>query len=183
MGSLITRVDEFTEPRIEKIRPIVEPRIEQVKEIATPYADSGINRYESIRKEGDKKWTSIMEYKNTKVETVQKIKDAKISWCKKMLSKKGDQVNQLFRVPATDNVEGLKFQGVLGMMAATCCHACFCWRYLSRPALCMLPRPSARSRCSQPRRSARRPNVTSRARSLITSQPAKRSSKPLPIPR
>lgn len=59
-----------------------------------------------------------MEYKNTKVETVQKIKDAKISWCKKMLSKKGDQVNQLFRVPATDNVEGLKFQGVLGKMAA-----------------------------------------------------------------
>merc|ERR1711904_354171 len=49
---------------------------------------------------------------------VQKIKDAKISWCKKMLSKKGDQVNQLFRVPATDNVEGLKFQGVLGKMAA-----------------------------------------------------------------
>jgi len=116
--SLITRVDEFAEPRIEKIRPIVEPRIEQVKEIATPYVDSGINKYESIRKEGDKKWTSIMEYKNTKVETVQKIKDAKISWCKKMLSKKGDQVNQLFRVPATDNVEGLKFQGVLGKMAA-----------------------------------------------------------------
>merc|ERR1712118_435091 len=41
-----------------------------------------------------------------------------INWCKKMLSKKGDQVNQLFRVPATDNVEGLKFQGVLGKMAA-----------------------------------------------------------------
>jgi len=116
--SLITRVDEFTEPRIEKIRPIVEPRIEQVKEIATPYVDSGINRYESIRKEGDKYWSSIVQYKTTTVEKVQKIKDAKINWCKKMLSKKGDQVNQLFRVPATDNVEGLKFQGVLGKMAA-----------------------------------------------------------------
>lgn len=115
---LITRVDEFTEPRVEKIRPIVEPRIEQVKEIATPYVDSGINRYESIRKESITRYENIMEYKNTKVETVQKIKDAKINWCKKMLSKKGDQVNQLFRVPATDNVEGLKFQGVLGKMAA-----------------------------------------------------------------
>merc|ERR1711977_689533 len=37
---------------------------------------------------------------------------------KGLLCKKGDQVNQLFRVPATDNVEGLKFQGVLGKMAA-----------------------------------------------------------------
>jgi len=116
--SLITRVDEFTEPRIEKIRPIVEPRIEQVKEIATPYIDSGISRYENMRKEGDKKLKEIVEYKKTKVESVQKIKDTKINWCKKLLSKKGDQVNQLFRVPATDNVEGLKFQGVLGKMAA-----------------------------------------------------------------
>lgn len=36
----------------------------------------------------------------------------------KMLWKKSDQVNQLFRVPATDNLEGLKFQGVMGKMAA-----------------------------------------------------------------
>merc|ERR1712100_876100 len=30
----------------------------------------------------------------------------------------GGQVNQLFRVKATDNVESLKFQGVMGKMAA-----------------------------------------------------------------
>merc|ERR1719161_1044903 len=46
------------------------------------------------------------------------MKEAKINWCMNMLSQKGDQVNQLFRVPATDNVEGLKFQGVMGKMAA-----------------------------------------------------------------
>merc|ERR1719265_1378977 len=86
-------------------------------EFATPYVDSGVKKYETIRKEGDKCYTNIMEYKNTKVEQVQQIKEAKINWFKKLLSKKGDQVNQLFRVPATDNVEGLKFQG-LGKMAA-----------------------------------------------------------------
>jgi hypothetical protein len=116
--SLITRVDEFTEPRIEKLRPIVEPRIEQVKEIATPYIDSSVKRYEVVKTTGCNYYSQTLEYKKSKVDQVQKIAEDKVSWCKKVLCKSTHQVNQLFRVPATDNLEGLKFQGVMGKMAA-----------------------------------------------------------------
>lgn len=116
--SVITRVDEFTEPRIERMRPIVEPKIEQVKECVTPYVDEGVKKYEKVKQEGDKYWGDLIKFKNEKVQKVTEIKDAKINWCKNLLSKKSSQVNQIFRVKATDNVEGLKFQGVLGKVAA-----------------------------------------------------------------
>jgi hypothetical protein len=116
--SLITRVDEFTEPRIEKMRPIVEPKIEQVKECVTPYVDVGVKKYENIKSEGNKYLGDAIQYKKNKLEQINSIKDAKINWCKTLLTAKSSQVNQLFRVKSTDNVEGLKFQGVLGKVAA-----------------------------------------------------------------
>jgi len=116
--SWITRVDEITEPRIEKLRPIVEPKIQQVKEIATPYIDSSVKRYEDAKTEGCKYYSKSLEYKKSKMEQIQKITNDKMNLCKSVLCKKSDQVNQLFRVPATDNVEGLKFQGTMGKMAS-----------------------------------------------------------------
>eukprot|EP00746_Dinoflagellata_sp_MGD_P125277 gnl/MRDRNA2_/MRDRNA2_60015_c0_seq1.p1 gnl/MRDRNA2_/MRDRNA2_60015_c0~~gnl/MRDRNA2_/MRDRNA2_60015_c0_seq1.p1 ORF type:complete len:477 (-),score=115.32 gnl/MRDRNA2_/MRDRNA2_60015_c0_seq1:454-1884(-) len=118
MPSLISRVDEFTEPRIEKLRPMVSPRIEQVKEIATPYIDLGVKRYESVKTEGSKYYSQAMECKNTKKKEAQLFVEDKIALSKKVLCKKGYQVNQLFRVPATDNVQGLKFQGMMGKVAS-----------------------------------------------------------------
>jgi hypothetical protein len=59
-----------------------------------------------------------IQYKKNKLEQINSIKDAKINWCKTLLTAKSSQVNQLFRVKSTDNVEGLKFQGVLGKVAA-----------------------------------------------------------------
>jgi len=82
--ALITRVDDFAEPKIEKMRPHVEPRLEQVKEVAAPYVDGGVKYYraglgkvEQIKEFKDAKETQLREFKETKTTQLREIKDAK----------------------------------------------------------------------------------------------------------
>jgi hypothetical protein len=143
----IEKIRPIVEPRIEQVKEIATPyvdsgvkkyeavktesckaysqamdyknskvaEVQKIKDEAMDYTNSKVAEVQKIK---DQKISQAMDYTNCKVAKVQKIKDDKISWCKKMLCNKGAQVNQLFRVPATDNVEGLKNQGVMGKMAS-----------------------------------------------------------------
>jgi len=144
---LITRVDTFAEPSIEKMKPYIEPRIEQVKEAVTPYVDQGVKKYETVREEGVKYYTvaqdkvdkvkvyqkdkmeqinvfkkdkmeQIKEYKGEKLGMAKEFKDAKVEKFRTLLSKKGGEINMIFRVPATEDVEGLKYKTTLGKVDA-----------------------------------------------------------------
>jgi hypothetical protein len=136
MPPLITRVDEFAEPRIEKIKPYVEPRIEQVKEVvtprleqvkeaATPYVEQGAKQYEILREEGVKYYTvaqhkvdQTTQYTGEKLGKVEEFKDAVVLKLCTLLSKKGHEINNIFRVPATKDVEGLQYKTMMGKVVA-----------------------------------------------------------------
>jgi len=129
---LITKVDTFAEPGIVKMRPYVEPRIEQVKEamtprieqvkvVMTPYVDQGVKQYENVRDEGVKYYTVAQDkvdqakvYQKDKVEQIKEYKDSKVKKLHNILCKKGGEINMIFRVPATEDVEGLKYKTYLG---------------------------------------------------------------------
>jgi len=133
---LITKVDTFADTGIVKMRPYVEPRIEQVKEVMTPrieqvkvvmtpYVDQGVRQYENVRDEGAKCYTvahskvdQAKVYRKDKMEQIKEYKDTKVKKLHDVLCKKGGEINMIFRVPATEDVEGFKYKTYLGKVDA-----------------------------------------------------------------
>lgn len=132
---LISRVDEFTEPHVEKIRPHIEPKIERVKDVVTPYVDHGVKQYEmvcgegvkyynvaqdrveKVKVHGNRKMEKLRSFHGETMEKVKGFRDEKVEKVQSILSRKGGEINGMFRVPSTDDVEGLKYKSVLGKMA------------------------------------------------------------------
>lgn len=106
---LITRVDSFAEPKIDKVRP---------------YIDHGVKHYEMVQGKVEKakvhgrgKIERFKSFHEDQVQKVKTLKDEKVGKVQTLLTKKGGEINKMFRVPSTDDVAGLKHKRVLSKMA------------------------------------------------------------------